>query len=243
MKSKKMLASLLLATAPLAVTAQTSDTFQTPGGKTLVINHIKHASIHFDFEGYHVYVDPVANTVEPKTDVRLLPTANMILITHEHADHFDPLALPQMWTDGTLVAANPNVVALLHRGYELKNGDSLRYDGIAIRTVPAYNTTPGREKFHPKGRDNGYIIDFDGLRVYVAGDTEDIPEMAQLKDIDIAFLPCNQPYTMTVEQLVNAANTIKPRVLFPYHYSETPIGRVRMALANSGIDVRIRQYK
>jgi L-ascorbate metabolism protein UlaG (beta-lactamase superfamily) len=97
--------------------------------------------------------------------------------------------------------------------------------------------------FHPKGRDNGYILTLGGFRIYIAGDTEDIPEMADIKDIDVAFLPCNQPYTMTIDQLVNAANIIKPKVLFPYHYSNTSINQARMRLVGSGIDVRIRDYQ
>ena len=99
------------------------------------------------------------------------------------------------------------------------------------------------DEFQTKGRDNGYILTLDGLRIYIAGDTEDIPEMKDIKDIDIAFLPCNQPYTMTTEQVVKAAKIIKPKVLFPYHYSQTPITQVIMKLAGSGIDVRIRDYQ
>ena len=109
--------------------------------------------------------------------------------------------------------------------------------------IPAYNTTPGREKFHPKGRDNGYVLTLGGFRIYLAGDTEDISEMADAKDVDVAFLPVNQPYTMTPEQAASAARTVKPKVLFPYHYSETPIQQVRIRLAGTGIDVRIRDYK
>jgi L-ascorbate metabolism protein UlaG (beta-lactamase superfamily) len=126
----------------------------------------------------------------------------------------------------------------------LNNGDSIIYrDDIKIEAVSAYNTTPGREQFHPKGRGNGYVLTLDGLRIYIAGDTEDIPEMANLKDIDIAFLPCNQPYTMTVDQLVNAAKVIKPKVLFPYHYSQTPIQQASLRLAGTGIKVLIRDYQ
>jgi L-ascorbate metabolism protein UlaG (beta-lactamase superfamily) len=126
----------------------------------------------------------------------------------------------------------------------MKNGDSQQIaEGFSVDAVPAYNNTEGHLQFHPKGRDNGYILTLDGLRIYIAGDTEDIPEMADLKDIDIAFLPCNQPYTMTVDQLVKAARTISPKVLFPYHYSQTPISQVVMKLAGSGIDVRIRDYQ
>ncbi len=112
-----------------------------------------------------------------------------------------------------------------------------------VEAVPAYNTTEGRQQFHPKGRDNGYILTIDGLRIYFAGDTEDIPEMAEIKDIDIAFLPCNQPYTMTTEQLVKAAKTIKPKVLFPYHYGQTDVSMIQAQLINERIDVRIRHYE
>ena len=241
---KTMLVGLGLVLASTAMAAQESDSFQTPGGKTVTIHHIKHGSIHFDYDGFHIYVDPVGTTIDPKTDVSLLPKANIVLLTHEHPDHYDPMALPQMYLPATAVYANPSVGGKVHRGLALHNGDSIVYaSDIKIWAVPAYNTTPGHEKFHPKGRDNGYVLELDGLRIYIAGDTENIPEMANLKNIDIAFLPCNQPYTMTIDQLEQAARTIKPKVLFPYHFSETPINQIRMRLVGSGIDVRIRDYK
>ncbi|MCR4603664.1 MAG: MBL fold metallo-hydrolase [Prevotella sp.] len=241
---KTLFLGLALMMATTASAAQPSDTFTTPGGKTVTIYHIKHASIHIEYDGRHIYIDPVGTTIEPKTDVSLLPKAHIILITHEHMDHYDPMALPQMYMPATAVYANPTVSAKVHRGLALQNGDSIKFaNDIKIWAVPAYNTTPGREQYHPKGRDNGYVLELDGLRIYIAGDTEDIPEMANLKDIDIAFLPCNQPYTMTIDQLERAANIIKPKVLFPYHYSETPINQVRMRMAGSDIDVRIRDYK
>ncbi|MBQ9357064.1 MAG: MBL fold metallo-hydrolase [Prevotella sp.] len=245
MKNKiiKLLAVLgLLATTNVSA-APKSDTFQTPGGKTVVINHIKHASIHIQYDDMNIYVDPVGTNVEPRTDMTMLPSANLIVLTHEHMDHYDHVALSQLWTPGTVVYANHSVIDKIHRGVTLANGDSAEYRGVKVKAVPAYNTTASHLQFHPQGRDNGYIIDLDGLRIYVAGDTEDIPEMAQLGPIDIAFLPCNQPYTMTVDQLERAARTIQPRVLFPYHYGDTPIAQIRMRLAGSGIDVRIRDYK
>jgi L-ascorbate metabolism protein UlaG (beta-lactamase superfamily) len=126
----------------------------------------------------------------------------------------------------------------------LANGDSVAYrDDITLKVVPAYNYSEGRTQFHPKGRDNGYILTIDGLRIYIAGDTEDIPEMAEIKDIDIAFLPCNQPFTMTPEQLVRAAKVIKPKVLFPYHYGQTDLSTIPAQLEGTGIDVRIRHYE
>lgn len=113
----------------------------------------------------------------------------------------------------------------------------------AYETDPAYNITEGHLQFHPKERDNGYVLTLDGLRIYIAGDTEDIPEMAFLKDIDIAFLPCNQPYTMTLAQTVHAAKMVKPKVLFPYHYGETNVKGIPAQLQSEGIDVRIRHYE
>ena len=149
-----------------------------------------------------------------------------------------------MRTPATAIYVNQAVFGHFKNGLVMKNGDKVKYaDDITIEAVPAYNTTPGREQFHPKGRDNGYILTLDGLRIYIAGDTEDIPEMADLKDIDIAFLPCNQPYTMTVDQVVNAAKIIKPKILFPYHYNETPVHKISMQLFKEGIKVMIRDYQ
>ena len=125
-----------------------------------------------------------------------------------------------------------------------KNDEVVAIDSdFLVQVVPAYNITEGRTQFHPKGRDNGYILNLDGLRIYIAGDTEDIPEMAAIKDIDIAFLPCNQPYTMTPVQLVNAAKMIRPKVLFPYHYGQTDVSPLPVQLKEEGIDVRIRHYE
>ena len=126
----------------------------------------------------------------------------------------------------------------------MHNGDNIKIsDGIKVEAVPAYNYSEGRTQFHPKGRDNGYVLTLDGLRIYIAGDTEDIEEMASIKDIDIAFMPCNQPYTMTTEQLVKAAKRVKPKVLFPYHYGQTNVSTLPSQLKSEGIDVRIRHYE
>ncbi len=124
------------------------------------------------------------------------------------------------------------------------NGDKRQLrDNIAIEAVPAYNTTPDREKFHPKGRDNGFVLSLDGFRIYIAGDTEDYDDMAQIKDIDVAFFPCNQPYTMTPKQLARAVDMVKPKVVFPYHYGETSMDEVRALLKDSPVDLRIRSYQ
>ena len=133
---------------------------------------------------------------------------------------------------------------MLGYGTVMANGDQHSLsDRMKVEAVPAYNNTEGHLQFHPKGRDNGYVITLDGLRIYVAGDTEDIEEMAAIKDIDIAFLPCNQPFTMTTAQLVKAARIVKPKVLFPYHYGDTDLSGVTEDLKADGIDVRIRHYE
>ncbi len=223
--------------------AQKEDTFETPGGKKVVIHHIKHASVYIEYDGKHIYIDPVGD-LDPKTDFSLYPKANILMVTHEHFDHYDDLALNKLAGMRTAVYANRTVRGKYTRGIAMANGDSIVFSqDIKIWAVPAYNFTKGREQHHPKGRDNGYILSLDGLRIYIAGDTEDIPEMDDVKDIDIAFLPCNQPYTMTIDQLVSAAKRINPKVLFPYHYGSTGILQVVLKLRDTGIDVRIRDYK
>ena len=242
---KKLIIGALTMASTIAATAAEyqTDTFTTKGGKEVVITAIKHASLRIQYDGLEIQVDPVAN-YQPATDYSKFPKADIILVTHEHFDHFDRDAIEALKKDGTQVIANPSVQKMLGSGMALANGEShVLAKGISLDAVPAYNTTPGHTQFHPKGRDNGYVLTMDGLRIYIAGDTEDIPEMANLKDIDVAFLPCNQPYTMTPQQVAKAAKTIKPKVLFPYHYSATPVKRVAELLAGTSIDVRIRNYQ
>ena len=221
-----------------------TDEFTTKSGKKITITCIKHASLEINYNGVEIQVDPVGHWLKPETDYATFPKANIILVTHEHKDHFDRAAIHEIRTPATSIYVNQAVFGHFKNGLVMQNGEQRKYAAdILIDAVPAYNTTPGREQFHPKGRDNGYILTLDGFRIYIAGDTEDIPEMADIKDIDVAFLPCNQPYTMTVEQCVNAAKIIKPKVLFPYHYGQTDIQQVVKLLEGSGIDVRIRDYQ
>ena len=235
----------LLFTYFFAITASAqlqTDEFTTKSGKKVTITCIKHASIEINYNGTEIQVDPVGMWLKPETDYATFPKANIILVTHEHKDHFDRAAIHEIRTPATSIYVNQAVFGHFRNGLVMRNGETVKYAAdIIIEAVPAYNTTPGREQYHPQGRDNGYVLTLDGLRIYIAGDTEDIPEMANLKDIDIAFLPCNQPYTMTVEQCVNAAKIIKPKVLFPYHYGETDISGIPAQLP--GIDVRIRHYE
>ena len=239
--------AVFAATAASATTGDAldfqTDTFKTKEGKAVVITAIKHASLRIQYDGLEIQVDPVAKYA-PETDYSKFPKADVILVTHEHFDHFDRDTIATLRKDSTEIVANPAVQKMLGLGTALTNGEQrVIAKGIKLDAVPAYNTTSGRTQFHPKGRDNGYVLTIDGLRIYIAGDTEDIPEMASIEDIGVAFLPCNQPYTMTPEQLAKAARTIKPKVLFPYHYSQTPIKQVADLLTGSGIDVRIRNYQ
>lgn len=219
------------------------DTFTTPGGKEVKIEPLMHASLRIDYDGEEIYFDPVSKLGDRTVDYSKLPKADFIFVTHEHHDHLDPEAIKTLSKSDTLVIANPNSAAILGYGKVMKNGDTLSLGHeISVEAVPAYNITPDRTQFHPKGRDNGYVLDLDGLRIYVAGDTENIPEMKNLKNIDIAFLPCNLPYTMTPEQLIEAAKVIKPKVLYPYHFGTTDLSSIPSALAPLGIDVRLRPF-
>ena len=223
-------------------TTEETDIFVTNGGKLVKLHALMHSSIRIEYDGRNLYIDPCSNLRGRTVDYAAMPKADIILVTHEHFDHYDTSAIRQLTSDSTLLIMNPRCVELYGSGTAMANGDRQQLaDGIMLEAVPAYNTTAEHLQFHPKGRDNGYILTLDGLRIYITGDTEDIPEMADIKNIDIAFLPCNQPYTMTPEQLVNAAKMVNPKVLFPYHYGETDVTTIPAQLP--AIDVRIRHYE
>ncbi len=221
-----------------------TDEFDTKSGKKVAFHCIKHGSIRIQYDGLEFEIDPVIKLNDRVTDYASFPDADYILVTHEHFDHFDAEAIKALEKEGTRLITNQSCASKLGRGDVMANGDvrDLR-DDIKLEAVPAYNTTPEHTQFHPKGRDNGFILTLDGFRIYIAGDTEDIPEMADIHDIDVAFLPCNQPYTMTVQQLVKASEILQPKVLFPYHYGETSMDEVSSAMKNNTIDLRIRNYQ
>jgi len=254
---KNILLTMLLLMATIAFAACTgkkgstvqknaaaqTDTFKTRSGKEIVFTAIKHGSIRITFDEREIEVDPVRG-LKPTTDYSTYPKADYIFVTHEHFDHCDTVAIRQLEKPTTVIITNANCAKIIGKGKVMHNGDHLQLaDDIRVDAVPAYNTTPGKEKYHPKGRDNGFILTLDGFRVYISGDTEDIPEMRNIKNIDVAFLSTNQPFTMIPEQTARAAKLIKPKVLFPYHYSDTPIQKVADLLRGTGIDVRIRNYQ
>ena len=243
-----VLMSVMLMVSVIFVNAQVAndevDEFVTEHGHSVKIHHLMHASIRIEVGKSEILIDPVRKLGDRSVEYFTKPTSRTIFITHEHFDHLDKENVTALanGNDNARVIANERCVELLGFGRAMANGDSISEKELAVKAVPAYNTTDGHLQFHPKGRDNGYILTIDGLRIYVAGDTEDIPELADVKNIDVAFLPCNQPYTMTVEQFVRAAKIIRPKVLFPYHYSNTDVSSIPDMLRDSGIDVRIRPY-
>lgn len=220
------------------------DRFTTKSGKEVRFYALVHASIRMVYDGKEFEIDPVRKLGNRTIDYAAMPKADYILVTHEHGDHFDKEAIKLLTGNQTTFITNPRCAEMAGYGQVMKNGDKKQIaDDITLEAVPAYNNTPEHKMFHPKGRDNGYILTVDGLRIYIAGDTEDITEMNDIKDIDIAFLPCNQPYTMTPDQLIKAAKMVRPKVLFPYHYGNTNLKGIPEQLANDGIEVRIRHYE
>ena len=224
------------------VTKYAVETFLTDNGLPVRITLIKHGTLEIACKGLSIHIDPVSGLGTPTDYATEFPKADLILVTHEHGDHFDRTAIEALGGNAGNLITNARVAEMLGWGTVMANGDSRDLPGgIRLDAVPAYNYTEGHTQFHPKGRDNGFVLTIDGLRIYVAGDTEDIPEMAELKDIDVAFLPVNQPYTMTVEQCVNAAKVIQPKVLIPYHFSQTDLSGLPDQLP--GMTVLLRQMQ
>ncbi len=218
------------------------DAIRTSEGD-LEITFIGHASLMMRFGGKIIHVDPCGQ----EGDYLKLPKADLILVTHDHADHFDPVALQNIRNKETLLVLTQRCGEEFAGGIVMKNGDVRTVTGIRIEAVPAYNIVnkrPDGEFFHPKGHGNGYVLTMGGKRVYVAGDTENMPEMKALKEIDIAFLPMNLPYTMTPGMVADAAKAFKPKVLYPYHFGETDTARLLTLLSEDPeIEVRIRKMQ
>ncbi len=234
--------SLIMVLSAFAQKEFETDIIKTSAGD-LKITFIGHGTLMFNFGGKVIHVDPYSTLA----DYNLLPRADLILVTHEHRDHLDPKALNMVRTEKAAVVLTETCAKQLQGGIVMMNGDVKTVEGFKIEAVPAYNIVHKRDTgqlFHPKGVGNGYIITFGGKRVYVAGDTENIPEMKDLKNIDIAFLPMNLPYTMTPEMVAEAAKTFKPKILYPYHFGETDTSKVVNLLKETlEIEVRIRNMK
>jgi L-ascorbate metabolism protein UlaG (beta-lactamase superfamily) len=217
-----------------------TDIFYTSAGD-LKITFLGHGSLLLALAGKYIYVDPFGKVA----DYTKLPKADLVLITHEHFDHLDPQALAALRSEKTVLVVTPACAEQVPGGIVMKNGESGTAAGIPIEAVPAYNLVhkrPDGQPFHPKGAGNGYILTMGDLRLYIAGDTENIPEMKSLQNISVAFLPMNLPYTMTPEMVAEAARTFKPKVLYPYHFGDTDTAKLVKLLENEpGIEVRIRR--
>ena len=230
------------ATTVTAAEGPPTDRIATSAGP-LDLTFLGHGTLMLTFKDTVLHVDPYGKVA----DYAALPRADLVLLTHDHADHLDQAALALVRTPVTDIVLPPVCADRVQGGLILKNGETRTVRGITVTAVPAYNLVHHRdngEPFHPRGVGNGYLLDFGDTRLYVAGDTENTPEMAALKDVDIAFLPMNLPYTMTPEMVADAARAFWPRILYPYHYGDTdPQRLVELLRDQPDIEVRIRPMR
>jgi L-ascorbate metabolism protein UlaG (beta-lactamase superfamily) len=216
-----------------------TDTFQTKAGP-VKITPIRHASLMIEAAGKVIQVDPWS-----QGNYDGLPKADLILLTDIHGDHLDPKQIAAVRKDSSLIIAPEAVAQTVKEAKVLRNGDKTTWPAWSIEAIPMYNLKRGPSEgkfYHEKGRGNGYVLTFGGLRFYIAGDTEGIPEMRALKDIDVAFVPMNIPYTMTPEEAAEAVRGFHPKVVYPYHYRGSDTSAFAKALEGSGIDVRLQDW-
>ena len=218
------------------------DVIPTSAGD-LKITFIGHGTLMFTFNGKTIHVDPVSR----EADYTKMPQADLILVTHQHGDHLDQKVIEILRNENTSIVLSGKCAEAVQGGIVMKNGDVKSIMDLTIEAVPAYNIVHKRDNgqpYHPRGEGNGYVITFGDKRVYVAGDTENTPEMKVLEGIDVAFLPMNVPYTMTPEMVADAAKAFRPKILYPYHYGSTDTARiVELLKGEEGIEVRIRDMK
>ena len=230
------------ATTVTAAEGPPTDRIATSAGP-LDLTFLGHGTLMLTFKDTVLHVDPYGKVA----DYAALPQADLVLLTHDHADHLDQAALALVRTPVTDIVLPPVCADRVQGGLILKNGETRTVRGITVTAVPAYNLVHRRDNgqpFHPRGAGNGYLLDFGDTRLYVAGDTENTPEMRALKDVDIAFLPMNLPYTMTPEMVADAARALRPRLLYPYHYGDTdPQRLVELLRDRPDIEVRIRPLR
>jgi L-ascorbate metabolism protein UlaG (beta-lactamase superfamily) len=236
---------VLMTFGTLTATAQEvvkRDVIKTSAGN-LELFFIGHASLMMTFQGKIIHFDPYGK----KADYGKLPKADLVFITHDHNDHFDLAALEKTQKKGTIVVLPPICSEKVPEGWLMENGETMTVQGIEVQAIAAYNMVHKRQNgqpYHTKGLGNGYILTFGDKRIYVAGDTENIPDMKALKGISCAFLPMSVPSTMTPEMVADAARAFKPKILYPYHYNETDPTRLTELLKNTpGIEVRIRPLR
>jgi L-ascorbate metabolism protein UlaG (beta-lactamase superfamily) len=219
--------------------SRATDHFSTAKGP-LDVTPLNHASVLFGWAGKSIYVDPTMVALADSS----LPKADVVFVTDVHPDHLDAAALARIRKDGTLVVGPPAVAETTQVDLVLKNGDKRDVNGVEVEAVPMYNLVRGPapgKLYHDKGRGNGYVLGFAGVRVYLSGDTECTPEMRDLRQIDAAFVCMNLPYTMPPAEALQCVEAFRPKVLFPYHYRGSDLGPLR-GLATQGVEVRTRNW-
>lgn len=242
MKLKRI--CLLFAAAAVAalpaLAARNVEEFKTSAG-TLKITTVQHAAFLIEAGGQTVYVDPAQGSYDG------LPPADLILVTDIHGDHLAPSVIAKVRKPGaaTQIVAPAAVAKTVTDAVVLNNGESKTIGVWNIEAIPMYNLKRGPaagQFFHDKGRGNGYVVTYGGLRIYIAGDTEGVPEMRALKNIDVAFIPMNLPYTMPPDEAADAVKAFHPKVVYPYHYQGQDPKAFEAALAGTGIEVRLRNW-
>lgn len=241
---KRIFLTLIITTMTITGFSQDVPAFDkiTTSAGVVEMHFIGHGSLMFKVNDFIIHIDPVRSSGSYVN----MPKADLILVTHEHYDHLDPQLINDLKKLRTIMFCNEKSAPKVKWAQIMKSGDSETVNGIVIEAVPAYNIknerAPG-QPFHPKGDGNGYVLTIGDKRFYVAGDTENIPEMKNLKNIDVAFLPMNLPYTMTPEMVAGAAKSFNPKILYPYHFTDTKTSLIFELLKNSNIEVRIRNLK
>jgi L-ascorbate metabolism protein UlaG (beta-lactamase superfamily) len=227
----------LLVTASLAFSQ--TQTFSTSAGP-VKITPLYHASTLIEAEGRTIYLDPAK-----PAKFSGHPKADLILITDIHGDHMDPASIAEVSGPATEIMAPPAVVKTVTTAKPIANGETKTWQSWTIEAIPAYNVTrgPAPGKFyHDKGRGNGYVLTYGGKRFYFSGDTEGVPEMRALKNIDVAFVCMNLPYTMPAEEAADAVKAFHPRIVIPYHYRGSDLAVFKKGLEGSGIEVRLLEW-
>lgn len=229
-----LIAPVVVAMSVLAVPPP--DKISATGGD-ITIQPLNHATLQLTWFGHVIDVDPVG-----AADYTGLAAPDIILVTDIHGDHMDPATIAKVKKATTKIVAPSAVVAKVEGAIVMANGETKTVDTISITAVPMYNLTKERLQYHDKGRGNGYVVTLGGKRIYIAGDTEGTPEMRALKNIDVAFIPMNLPYTMTPEEAADAVKAFAPKIVYPYHYRGQDTNVFANALKGTGIDVRLRDW-